>query len=222
MKLLINILVVAFIFSSCEESPDNSIQKSGLPYLGFHDVLAVDEGDKKAGDTLYYSVPEFNYMNQHAEMISSENLKGKIWVTKFFFSHCRTICPPMNQQMKRLNVNTQDIKDDVWFLSFSIDPERDSVQRLQRHIERNGIEAENWHFFTGNEAATHKLGVEGFNILALADENADGGFAHSEYFALTDREGHIRGLYNGIQTESVDKLEADIRLLLKTEYAEGN
>ena len=128
----------------------------------------------------------------------------------------------MNQQMKRLNVNTQDIADDVWFLSFTIDPERDSVARLKTHMERHGIETSNWYFFTGDESKTHDLGVNGFNILAKADVNAQGGFAHSEYFVLTDREGHIRGLYNGIETESVDQLEKDIRLLLDTEYAEGN
>ena len=66
----------------------------------------------------------------------------------------------------------------------------------------------------------HDLGTKGYMINAMEDEAADGGFLHSEHFVLVDREGHIRGLYVGTDTEEVDRLEQDIRKLIAKEYGE--
>jgi len=52
----------------------------------------------------------------------------------------------------------------------------------------------------------------------MKDDQADGGFLHSEYFVLIDRERHIRGMYDGTKTEEVDQLNEDIRTLIKYEY----
>ena len=76
----------------------------------------------------------------------------------------------------------------------------------------------NWQFFTGNEAETHRLGIENFQIFAGRDDESEGGFAHSGAFTLVDKEGYVRGVYLGTDKKQVKQLEHDVRLLLKEEY----
>ena len=124
----------------------------------------------------------------------------------------------MTTQMKRLNEMTKDLKDEIQFISFTINPEHDKPAVLRNYIKKHGITASNWQFLTVNEAETHELGINYFMVHANADENAAGGYAHSDAFTLVDKEGYVRGVYVGTSTEQVDLMEKDIRKLLKIEY----
>ncbi len=202
------------LFSSCTEEKK---QELVLPILGERDLEVITVDGEEIEDTVYHTVPEFAYINQDSVMVHSDDLKGKIWIADFFFSHCPSICPPMTSNMKRLNLNTKDLESKVQFLSFSIDPDRDTPTRLREYIKTYGIEANNWYFFTGNEEETHLLAKEFFNG-AERDEDADGGFGHTSYFAIVDTNGYVRGIYDGTDAGQVDKLESDLRKLLKYEY----
>ena len=124
----------------------------------------------------------------------------------------------MTSQMKRLNGLLSDLSDEIQFMSFSIDPKRDTPARLREYKKEHGIEADNWQFFTGNEAATHRLGVESFLVHAGEDDTEPGGFAHGDIFTLVDHDGHVRGIYHGTDADDVDRMEKDVRKLLKHEY----
>ena len=213
MKQVILVILV-FVFSQCTPEKTNELV---LPILGDRDVIYKTVNGEEVADTLYHHVPEFDYLNQDSVLVSSKNLKGKIWITDFFFTHCPSICPPMTSQMKRLSENTSDLNKNVQFLSFSIDPERDTPSQLRRYINEHDITAQNWMFFTGEEEATHLLAKEFFNG-AERNEEIDGGFGHTSYFALVDKSGLVRGIYDGTNVEQVDKLESDLRMLLKEEY----
>lgn len=208
------VVFIAVLLTSCSEDKK---QELVLPILGERDVEIRTVDGSEVEDTVYHTVPEFEYINQDSVLVRSEDLKGKIWIADFFFSHCPSICPPMTSNMKRLNVNTKDLSEKVQFLSFSIDPDRDTPTRLREYIKTYGIEANNWYFFTGNEDETHLLAKEFFNG-AQRDEDAEGGFGHTSYFALVDTNGYVRGIYDGTDAEQVDKLESDLRKLLKYEY----
>lgn len=209
------ILVMAsLIVVSCGEKDQ---KKRVLPILGDRDVEYKTVDGEEVADTIYHHVPDFAYINQDSVMIKSEEIKDRIWITDFFFTHCPTICPPMTSQMKRLSENTADLSDNVYFLSFSIDPDRDKPARLRQYITDHEIKAKNWYFFTGDEEATHLLAKEFFNG-AERNEDIEGGFGHTSYFALVDTEGLVRGIYDGTNVDQVDKLEKDLRLLLKEEY----
>lgn len=204
--------IFLFALVACKEENERV-----LPIVGERDVDYKMIDGVEVADTIYHHVPEFEYINEDSILIKSKDLKDRIWVTDFFFTKCPTICPPMTSQMKRLNENLEDLKNHVYFLSFSIDPERDTPSTLVKYKEAYDIEAENWHFFTGDEEATHLLAKEFFNG-AERNEEIDGGFGHTSYFAIVDKDGLVRGIYDGTSTEEVDKLEIDLRKLLKYEY----
>ena len=188
-----------------------------LPILGDRDVEYKMINGEEVADTIYHIVPEFQYIDQDSLWLRSKDIKDKIWIADFFFSNCPSICPPMTSNMKRLNTNTKDISDKIVFLSFSIDPERDTPTHLRAYKKTYGITATNWHFLTGDEEETHLLAKEFFNG-AERDEDIEGGFGHTSYFAIVDTKGHVRGIYDGTDSKQVDKLESDLRKLIEHEY----
>jgi protein SCO1 len=214
MKPAIYFAFFAFAVVSCggNEEPATNPEPVvvPLPYIGQHDFDGTD--------TIYHSVPPYVLIAHDSSVFTNERVNGKIHVANFFFTSCPAICPGMIEQMKRLQGNTSDI-DELVFLSHTIDPERDSLPRLNQYIADRSIDTHNWFFLYGERDYVHSLGMDGYIVNAMEDSLADGGFLHSEHFVLVDREGHIRGLYVGTETEQVDQLEKDIRKLLKEEYA---
>lgn len=207
MKQLVGIILGIGILMSCES-------ESKLPYIGERDY---EYKDGEIVDTIFHEIPEFSYINQHGKTVSKKDVYGKVFVADFFFSTCPSICPKMTTQMKRLQSITQDIEE-LRFLSFTINPNYDTPEVLLDYANQYGVSLDNWDFLTGEEEATHYLGVKGFLVHARADEDEPGGFAHSPSLVLVDRAGKIRGVYDGTSTEEVDQLNLDLRKLLRTEY----
>lgn len=202
---------------SCDNNSDKKKDNSGLPYIGHHDAVYEEMEGYKPGDTIYHTVPDFVYLTQDSTLLESKDIDDKIWIAKFFFTHCPTICPPMTSAMKEVNHELKDVSDEIVFLSFSIDPDRDTPSRLRTYIGRHEIKADNWYFLTGDEFETHKLGVDGFRIHAEANDASPGGFAHSPNFVLVDKNQHIRGVYDGLDNKDREGLINDVRNLLENE-----
>lgn len=203
------------VLAGCAEKKKEHV----LPFIGNYDVEYSTVDGKEVTDTVYPRIPEFRFLNQDSAWVSSKDITDKVWVANFFFTSCPTICPKMTSQMKRLSILTKDLEKEVEFLSFSINSDFDTPHVLRRYIKKNGIMAKNWQFFTGKpEAEVHLLGDENFLVNAREDLGSEGGYAHSEAFVLVDREGYIRGMYNGTDTKEVDRLHKDLRKLLKDEY----
>lgn len=152
-----------------------------------------------AGEELVYinvneekkKVPPFEFVNQHGDTITNKDYEGKVYIAEFFFSTCPSICPIMKDNL----VQVQDVfanSDEFGIASFSIDPAHDTPEVLKNYAANNNIKHPNWHLLTGEKEDIFELANSGFNIYAGEDEKAAGGFAHSGYFALVDREGYIR------------------------------
>jgi protein SCO1/2 len=228
MKNNVIFLCVSLLLIACnsegENSGDNSNESveqtgSGLPFIGFHDYGKVMKDGKEVMDTVYHAVPQFALTAQDSSLFTNEIVDGKVHVVNFFFTSCPSICPAMTAQMKRLQGNTNDI-DELLFLSHTIDPRRDTIPKLNAYIKKKELDTHNWYFLYGEKEYVHDLAVTGYMINAMEDEAAEGGFMHSEHFILVDREGHIRGLYEGTDTDRVDQLEKDIRKLIENEYGQ--
>lgn len=202
-------------YSSC----DTSVPSDRLPILGHYDVLTADFDGYEKGDTIFHSVPYFSYLTQDSVLLTSDDIDGKIWIAKFFFAKCPTICPPMTSSMKQVKNDLSDLDDMLVYLSFSIDPKNDTPTHLCEYMRQHQITSENWYFLTNDdEEATHLLGTEGFKIHAMSDDNAPGGYAHSPNFILVDRKKRIRGIYDGLDRDQVEQLKLDVKKLVRDEY----
>lgn len=168
-------------------------------------------------------VPEFSLINQHNEPISQEDLLGKVYVVEFFFTTCPSICPIMHKSM----VKVQDKyfgNPNVAFVSVTINPDVDTPQVLLDYAKENNVTNNNWQFLTGDINDIYALANQGFNLYAAEAPEVEGGFEHSGFFALVDKEGNIRSrivdqgnpkiYYNGLEDNDVKMLIDDIKKLL--------
>ncbi|MEL6194615.1 MAG: SCO family protein [Bacteroidota bacterium] len=198
--LWLGLLILAIGIGACDESP----QQEELPIMGQPSI--VD------GDTIPFALPAFSLMNQDSTVINNESLKGKVFVSDFFFTSCPTICPRMKAQMLRIQKEFMD-DDRVVLVSHTIDPRFDQVPVLSVYADRLGIDSEKWHLLTGDKDEIYDL-ARSYMITALEDSTAPGGYAHSGAFILVDQKQHIRGFYDGTIPDDVDNLMGDILTLL--------
>jgi protein SCO1/2 len=214
IRLFLVLLVSWIVIASCTEQKKVRV----LPIVGNYDVEYDTINGKEVTDTIYPKIPNFTYLNQDSIQITSSAMKGKVWIADFFFTSCPSICPKMTSQMKRLAILTKDLDKHIQFISFSINPSYDGPSKLRAYRKHYGVTAKNWQFLTGDEEATHALGVDYFQVFANKDIESAGGYAHSPAFVLVDKEGYVRGVYIGTDTKQVDLLQKDVRKLLTYEY----
>lgn len=199
----------------------NSRDAIMLPRHYFPDsVYQTTKRGKKVTDTAWHRLADFKLQNQLGNEVGWEDLQDKIIVADFFFTRCPTICPGMTQNMKRLAEtihNGKRVGDRtnraVHFLSFSIDPERDSLERLQYWANRFQINPEIWWLLTGNKKQIYSLAIDEMKLGLIDGENVDTNFVHSDKFVLIDVNRQVRGYYSGLDPDDLSRLQRDIILL---------
>ena len=192
---------MGLLLPACGGTPD----QQRLPVLGLSEV-------SEAGDTTYHTLPDFALWDQDSNLVTQENVEGKIRVSDFFFTTCPTICPKMSQQMLRLHDALLE-EQHVILLSHSIDPEHDSVAVLKRYADALGVKSTKWRLMTGDKDAIYDL-AEQYLVSAGEDPNAPGGYIHSGAFIRVYPQRRVRGFYDGTDAEAVDRLLKDIYRLI--------
>lgn len=189
---------------------------SKLPYIGPKEAIQSADGSY---DTLYHKIPPFELINQDGDKVTNEDLEGSVYVADFFFVTCPTICPKMTTNMKYIQDNFNDRKD-LRFISITVNPEHDTVEVLRDYAEKVHANTNNWDFLTGSKDAIYDVALNGFFVSAQKDEVAPGGFLHSQYLILVDKQGHIRGLFDGTIHKTVkEELGDAIDILFREEAA---
>ena len=193
-------------------------------YLAYSIVTVTQKG-KRVEDTAWHRLIDFSLSNQEGKNITWESLKGKIVIADFFFTHCPTICPGLTMNMKRMAEsihNGQRVGDrtnkQVHFLSFSIDPERDSVERLKYWADRFQINPENWWLLTGDKKEIYDMVINEMKVGLVDGNGVDTNFIHSDLFVLIDSNQNNIQLAQEAGLESIntdiysDALEDNIEL----------
>ena len=177
-----------------------------LPIFGEREVDGTD--------TVYHTIADFKFVDQDSSEVTPETFKDKIYVTDFFFTSCRTICPIMKTQMLRVYDSIKN-EPDVLLLSHTIDPEYDTVGLLHDFANRLGVTSDKWHFVTGSKEDIYKIAQTSYFATAMEDKSEPDGFIHSGAFLLIDKKKRIRGKYDGTKEEDVNRLLQDIQKLKK-------
>jgi cytochrome oxidase Cu insertion factor (SCO1/SenC/PrrC family) len=158
----------------------------------------------------YGVIPDFVLTDQsRREFRSKERLAGNVWVANFIFTNCAGPCPRMSSQMR--HVRDAAKADDVRFVSFTIDPARDTPEVLAAYSKRFGADPERWYFLTGPQSELHKLCRNAFML-----GNVDGNLEHSTRFVLLDRHSRIRGFYDSADSESMQRLATDLQTVIRS------
>ena len=207
---IISWLVLLIIIYACREP-----QARRLPILGQRSLLKGPLAEQEGSDTLYHHIADFRFLNQDSTWITQATFSDKVYVADFFFTSCPTICPVMAKHMIKVYETYRD-NPEVAIISHSIDPEHDTVAVLRKYARALDVSSKTWHFVTGDKKSIYDLAIESYFSVAFEDKEEPGGFLHSGYFLLIDKERRLRGLYDGTSEVSVDTLIQDIDILLRT------
>jgi protein SCO1 len=174
---------------------------------------------KEIVDTVFRTIPPFSFIDQDSTVFTEQKTKDKIYVANFIFTRCGLICPKVTNQLRRV----QDAflnKKDVIFVSHTVDPQFDTPNILKRYAVKNDAIKGKWFFVTGTKKDLYKMALKGYFVpIADASEynkaikNPDDAFIHSEKMILVDKEGVIRGFYDGTDTKEIDRLMVEIKVL---------
>lgn len=169
-------------------------------------------------------VKDFEFTNQNGKTITNQDYEGKVYVAEFFFTTCPTICPIMNTNMVEIQ-NEFYGNPNFGIASFSINPDYDTPEILKEYEKKYKITNPSWHLLTGDLNDVYKLANEGFNLYVGTNSEVEGGFEHSGFFALIDKNGNIRSrkddfgnpivYYDGLDEKALEMLKEDIANLLK-------
>ncbi len=184
-----------------------------LPFLGNPVYNTVKTSDGVKTDSIYPVVPPFSFTNQQMQIISNATFKGHAYVADFFFTSCPTICPVMSRNLKKVYDHFGN-SSGLMFLSHTIDPKYDTPEVLKNYADKLGVSGNRWHFVTGPKEEIYQLAEHGYYSHAAKDDAEQGGFVHSGALILVDRNGHLRGMYDGTSDEETQKLLDDLDILL--------
>ncbi|MCO5238607.1 MAG: SCO family protein [Chitinophagaceae bacterium] len=185
---------------------------------GFYVFLFATIDSSKSLLPVLNVVQPFSFERQDGQQISEKDVAGKVYAAEFFFTTCDGICPKMNRNMKKVFEQFKN-EDDFLILSHTVDPKTDDAARLKTYADSLGADIKTWWFLTGSKDSLYKTARESY-ILDDPNNNAadiDEQFLHTQFFALIDRNGRVRGIYDGLKKDEIEKLITDIKDLLKEE-----
>ena len=180
------------------------------------------------GLKVYGAVPDFELIERSGRKIGLKDLRGKVWITQFFYTNCRDVCPLIVPQMGLLHLEYQsdpEFRLKVRFVSITADPERDTPEALRKFAERFSADRKLWLFLTGDKEKITRLAQEGFRVGIGEKENSsevkkktgeEKEILHSSRLILVDRKGQIRGYYSGLDAEAMVRLRRDLKTLLRS------
>jgi protein SCO1/2/putative membrane protein len=194
--------------ASCQYLPQGRPPDPTLPYVG-----------------------DFSFTERSGRTVTKADLLGKVWIASFTFTCCNSSCPQINATVRKLQDDFASMPD-VCFVTFTVDPEHDTPEKLTQHAQGLGADPQRWFWLTGPQGDIYRLLKESFlvgvkrNEKPRDDEEAVG---HSTRLVLIDQRGQVRGYYQGMRDkydpdpeqsyqDSQAKLKRDVRLLLAPDF----
>lgn len=185
-------------------------------FSGFYIFLNSTIDSSKSLLPVLNNVRPFSFDRQDGKQITESDVAGKVYTAEFFYSTCDGICPKMNRNMKQV-FETFKGNNDFLILSHTVDPDTDSIGRLKVYADSLGADTQSWWFLTGTKESLYKTARESY-ILDDPNNNAvnvDEDFLHTQFFALVDKQGRVRGIYDGLKKDEIQKMIHDIKELLE-------
>jgi protein SCO1/2 len=222
-KALLGLIVAVFIpvisYFIVKNASENAI---AMPGRFFYDTVTTKMKDgKQITDTLWHSVKNITLTNQLGTQVSLDDLKGKVIVVDYFFTHCLSICPMLTHNIKQFQ-DALKLRDDmkgtdttfVHFISFSVDPQRDSSTVLKKYGDRFGVNPDVWWLLTGPKKTIYDFALTELKLGLQDGQGVDSNFIHTQKIALLDKQHIVRGYYDGLDSASLSKLAKDIVFIM--------
>ena len=169
-------------------------------------------------------VKPFRFTTQDGLSYTDKDMLGKVSVVEYFFTTCKGICPKMNANMKTVYEQFRN-EPDFMIVAHTCNPETDSVARLKVYADSMKIDTKKWVLLTGRKDSLYQIARSAYllddpknNVEKIEDQ-----FIHTQFFALVDKEGKVRGqVYDALKQPELDRLKKDIKALLEEKPAKNS
>ncbi|HEX4460954.1 MAG TPA: SCO family protein [Polyangia bacterium] len=189
------VLAIAMLLGGCARRPP--ADGTGLPRL--------------------WRVPDFAYRDQSGQRVTRDGLLGHAWVADFIFTSCTSVCPVLSAQMVLLQRAVPS--PDARFVSFSVDPERDTPAVVAAYAARWHADGKRWHLLVTDGKTLPALAVAMKMKVQRSEDEADT-LVHSSRMQVVDASGWVRAVYDSSDAAAMTKLAADLNRLTSTGAAE--
>lgn len=204
------VMVLALTATGCAGIPA-ATPGDGLPFYDTADLTPRWTRSSR------HQIAEFSLLAQSGGTVTRNDLMGKVHVASFIYTRCAGICPAMVTQLKK--VQAAITGRNAVLVSYSVTPQEDTPESLAAFGNARGIDANRWKLVTGDAEQIYGLARTSYfadDGRLAAGKAATEQFLHTEKALLVDREGHLRGVYNATLPHDIEKLIADLELLLET------
>ncbi len=213
MKMSLGCFVIALVAATGCSTPVSTKPLKAERTLPFYDSADFTPKWPAGGTPVSHQVRPFRLIDQRNAPFTEADLGGRIAVVDFFFTSCPAICPLMATSMGGVQKAFLD-DDRVVLLSHSVTPDTDTPAVLAQYAAAHGVNGDKWKLLTGPKSEIYDLGRRSYFV----DEDLGGArneddFLHTENFILIDGQRRIRGIYNGLDPDSIRSLIADIKVL---------
>jgi protein SCO1/2 len=137
------------------------------------------------GKSLYHL--QASLTDQHGAELALGALRGQPVLVTMFYSSCTSICPMLIGQLQRIEAALDPAhRARTRVLLISLDPERDTVDRLAELARRHGVDDRRWSFTRTSEPSVREAAA----LLGIRYRRTDDGeISHSPVISLLDRDG---------------------------------
>lgn len=207
VKWRTTILILGLVLLSCPSTPEtgSSLQPVQSPDGSVEPATAI----KSLG-----TLPAFELTDQLGRPFKSGQLEGNVWVANFIFTRCPTICPASTAKMADIQKRSRDLGSKLRFVSFSVDPEYDTPERLRDFGERYDADPKTWSLLTGPLEVVKQTVIKGMKIAMDGNTEAPASIVHGTHFVLIDAKMNIQGYYDYNRSRMISDLLRDARALI--------
>lgn len=206
---ILSAVILALFYNALKPRKQLPIYTPAMVNPELVDTLVQHQNNK-----LKHVIADFSFKNQNNETITQDAYKGMIYVADFFFTTCPTICPIMKDNMVWLQEQIKDF-DDVKLLSFSVTPDIDTPDVLHEYAKEKGVIDEKWNMLTGDKKEIYYLARQSFLAVKTGSPEEMYDMVHTENFILVDKNGRIRGFYDGTLLDEEKEDVKNVQQLLE-------
>ncbi|HEY3497973.1 MAG TPA: SCO family protein [Polyangiaceae bacterium] len=170
------------------------------------EALALRAEESVATRPAYFPAPEFAFRDQHGKRVTRQTLAGRVWIANFVYTTCTSVCPSLTAKFAMLarKLSSPALR----FVSFSVDPARDTPEALLAYAERFRPGDDRWLLLATDPAGLAAL-ARGLRVAVEPTGDARDPILHSTKFFLIDPHGAVKGIYDSADPMALARLAAD-------------
>jgi protein SCO1 len=170
---------------------------------GAHDADGLP-ADEPAGFSIYHATS--TWTDQNGQRRPLDSLAGRFQVVAMVYTSCGDACPRMLLDMKRIEGELPaELRDRVGFVIVTLDPERDTPERLAEYARGARLDDARWTLLHGDPGDILELAaLLGVQYRAMGD----GDFLHSNLLTVLDPAGQVVHRQVGLGADPGPSLQA--------------